>query len=233
MTIIGIITRGKYGRRLVETLRSKTGLEAIVAQLPENVPQLIDEPLQFLEKTGFNYEVFDADIIITYSLHPDLTSAIANLAANNEVKALIVPGGRSRAPVQELQKISRDSGIYIENDEICCTLRENTFTSDFTSKLGTPELEISLSEDKVSEVRVIRGAPCGSTWYMADKLKGVNVKEAPSMAGLLVQQYPCRAVRGTHGGIHESAEVHKRAVERALLDECNRQKGLQENVNTE
>ncbi|AEH60253.1 Protein of unknown function DUF166 [Methanosalsum zhilinae DSM 4017] len=233
MTVIGIITRGKYGKRLVKTLRSKTDLKSIVAQLPENAPQLIDEPLQFLEKAGFDYEVFDADIIITYSLHPDLTSAIANLAAKNGVKALIIPGGRSQAPVQELQKISRESGIYIENDEICCTLKENAFTSDFTSKLGTPELKISICEDKVSRVQVIRGAPCGSTWYMADKLKGVNVKEAPSMAGLLVQQYPCRAVRGTHGGIHESAEVHKRAVEMALLDECNLQKDFQENVNNE
>jgi hypothetical protein len=36
------------------------------------------------------------------------------------------------------------------------------------------------------------------------------------MAGLFCQQYPCRAVRGTPGGIHTSGDLHKDAMERAL-----------------
>ncbi|MFZ3149882.1 MAG: DUF166 family protein, partial [Methanothrix sp.] len=37
-----------------------------------------------------------------------------------------------------------------------------------------------------------------------------------SMTGLFCQQYPCRAVRGTPGGIHTSGDLHKDAMERAL-----------------
>jgi len=36
------------------------------------------------------------------------------------------------------------------------------------------------------------------------------------MTGLFCQQYPCRAVRGTPGGIHTSGDLHKDAMERAL-----------------
>jgi hypothetical protein len=77
-------------------------------------------------------------------------------------------------------------------------------------------LEVTINEDKVEHVKVIRGAPCGSTWHMADGLKGVSLKDAPAKAGLLIQQYPCRAVRGNKGGIHESAKLHKDAVSKLL-----------------
>jgi hypothetical protein len=52
---------------------------------------------------------------------------------------------------------------------------------------------------------------------MAEKLIGTKVEDAPAKAGLLIQQYPCRAVRGQLGGIHDSAELHKKAMERALI----------------
>jgi hypothetical protein len=51
---------------------------------------------------------------------------------------------------------------------------------------------------------------------MAKELIGTKIEDAPARAGLLIQQYPCRAVRGTLGGIHQSAEIHKDAVEKAL-----------------
>jgi hypothetical protein len=64
-------------------------------------------------------------------------------------------------------------------------------------------------------VEVLRGAPCGSTWHIAKGLVGAGIKDAPAKAGLLVQQYPCRAVRGVKGGIHKAGELHKKAVEMA------------------
>jgi hypothetical protein len=53
---------------------------------------------------------------------------------------------------------------------------------------------------------------------MAKSLVGTKIKEAPAKGGLLVQQYPCRAIRGTRGGIHKAAKLHKEAVEKALSE---------------
>jgi hypothetical protein len=53
---------------------------------------------------------------------------------------------------------------------------------------------------------------------MAKGLIGKSIDDAPAYAGLLVQHYPCRAVRGMKGGIHKAAQLHKNAVEKALKD---------------
>ncbi|MDO9517997.1 MAG: DUF166 domain-containing protein [Methanosarcinaceae archaeon] len=221
MTTIGVITRGKYGKRLIETILSQTDFKVISADIPANLPEFIEDPTLFIEKLNLNKDVFNADTIITYSLHPDLIPEIAKLAGKNGVRALIVPGGVSRAPIGELDEISKQYGMYIEVDDICCTLKPNPAAPEFTSKFGSPVLDIKTREGKIVDVNVIRGAPCGSTWKMAEKLIGTSVSNAPARAGLLIQQYPCRAVRGKLGGIHESALIHKNAVERALIDDNN------------
>ena len=114
--------------------------------------------------------------------------------------------------------IAEKYGIHIEVDEICCTLEECGVPAvdEFAKKLGKPELEVSTKDGRISSVKVLRGSPCGATWHSAEGLVGKRVEEAPSMAGLFCQQYPCRAVRGTPGGIHTSGDLHKDAMERAL-----------------
>jgi hypothetical protein len=219
MTVIGVITRGKYGHRLIETVREHSNFSIVTADLPEFVPVFIEEPDEFLEALNFDRSVFSAEIIITYSLHPDLTSAIAKLAAEAGVRSLIVPGGPSRASVTELKKISEVSGMDIEVDEICCSLEPNAFNRPFTELFGSPILKVKTKDGKITDVKVIKGAPCGSTWYMAKEIVGTEVKDAPPKAGLLIQHYPCRATRGDIGGIHESGELHKQAFIKALENE--------------
>lgn len=216
MTLIGIITRGKYGRRLIDTLQTRTDLEVVHTAVPEQLPVFIDEPEDFLKGIGINRLVFRADILISYALHPDLTAAIADMAGREGVRALIVPGGAAKAPVMELERISEKYDIYIEVEDICCTLSDAPAIAPFSSKLAGPLLELVIKEGRISEVQVIRGAPCGSTWHMAQGLIGMRIEDAPARGGLLVQQYPCRAIRGTTGGIHTSAELHKNAIEKAI-----------------
>ncbi|WP_440956955.1 DUF166 domain-containing protein [Methanosarcina sp. Mfa9] len=220
MTVIGVITRGKYGNRLIETIRKHSGFSVVSTDLPEFLPVFIEEPDEFLENLDFDLSVFSAEIVVTYSLHPDLSSAIARLAAEGGVRALIIPGGPSRASIPELEQISEKSGMSIEVDEICCTLEENPANAPFAKIFGVPVLKVKTRDGKISKVEVLKGAPCGSTWHMAEELVGVPVKDAPPKAGLIVQQYPCRAIRGEMGGIHESAELHKQALIKALEAEA-------------
>jgi hypothetical protein len=216
MTLIGVITRGKYGHRLIDTVKEHSDFSVVTADLPELVPLFIEDPDQYMEALYFDKRVFSAEIVITYSLHPDLTSSIAKLAARAGVRSLIVPGGPSRASIPELNKISEASGMDIEVHEICCTLEPNEFNRPFTDIFGSPILEVKTTGEKIVDVKVLKGAPCGSTWYMAKEIVGVPLKDAPPKAGLLIQHYPCRAARGDLGGIHESGELHKQAFIKAL-----------------
>ncbi len=219
MTVIGVITRGKYGHRLIETIKEHSNFSVVTADLPEFVPVFIEEPDEFLENLNFDRNVFSAEIVVSYALHPDLTSAIAKLAAEAGVRSLIVPGGPSRASVTELKQISEASGMDVEVDEICCTLEPNSYNRPFSEIFGSPVLKVRTENGKIAEVEVIKGAPCGSTWHMAKEIVGVPVKDAPPKAGLLIQHYPCRAERGDLGGIHESGELHKQALIKALENE--------------
>ncbi|WMW21354.1 DUF166 domain-containing protein [Methanolobus mangrovi] len=216
MTTIGVITRGKYGNRLIETIITKTEMKVVHTSVPEILPDFIDEPEEFLEELNIDRSVFDSDIVITYSLHPDLTVALAHMAGKAGLKAMIVPGGASKAPVLELENIAKQYGMLIQVEDICCTLQEKPETKELCSCLSSPVLDIDTDKGIIESVEVLCGAPCGSTWHMARELVGTKVEEAPARAGLLIQQYPCRAVRGNMGGIHESGEIHKKAVEEAL-----------------
>ena len=213
---IGIITRGKYGKRVIETIKKWTDLSVVTTGLPD-LPNFIEEPDKIVEQ--IDKSVFDVDLLMSYALHPDLNPEIAKLAGKLGVKAVIIPGGPAKAgSIEELHEISKKFDMAIEITEICCSHAhsDDATIDEFISKLGRPEYKIEVKNGKVSKVEVIRGAPCGSSFFVADQLIGLDIKEAPSKGGWYTQIYPCRASRGIKGKIHTSAEIHKKAVEDAL-----------------
>lgn len=221
MISIGVVVRGKYGRRLIENIRNNSDLRVSSIELPESLPDFIEDPHDLIERLNPDKRVFSSDLVIAYTLHPDLTPEIVRLAGENGARAVIVAGGMSKAGgCEELDELSRKYDLHIEVHEICCEIEKcgNAVVDEFASCFGRPQVRIIEKDGLISKVEVIRGAPCGSTQHMAKGLVGSNVKDAPARAGLLVQQYPCRAQRGTRGGIHKAAELHKKAVEKALRD---------------
>ncbi len=219
MISIGVITRGKYGRRLVETIKNNSDFRVTSIEFPEELPDFIENPQDFVSALNPDKSVFSNDLIIAYTLHPDLTPQIVRLAGENGARAVIIAGGEAKAGGRtELLDLSRKYNIHIEVHEICCDLEKcrNDTVSEFASCFGKPKLKITSKSGLITKVDVIRGAPCGSTWHMAGALAGIRIKDAPAKAGLLVQQYPCRALRGIKGGIHKAGELHKKAVEMAL-----------------
>jgi len=221
MISIGVITRGKYGRRLIENIESNSDFSVSSIELPESLPDFIEDPKEFIKSLKPDKKVLSSDLVIAYTLHPDLTPEIVCLAGENGAHAVIIAGGMSRAGgSEELDELSRKYDMYIEVHEICCEIggSGNDIMDRLASLFGMPEVKINIKNGIVSKVEVIRSAPCGSTQHMAKGLIGKSIEDAPAYAGLLVQQYPCRAIRGTKGGIHKAAQLHKKAVEKALSE---------------
>jgi len=216
---VGVVTRGKYGERLIETIKEHTDFEVVFTAVPEVLPSFIEDPQEFVDDLHLDERVFDVQLLILYTFHADVTPEVVRRAGVRGVQAVIIPGGIWRAgSIGELQRLSRDYNLYIEVDEICCTLEECGVEAvdEFARKLGKPELKVETKDGRITDVQVIRGSPCGSTWHSAKGLTGKTIEEGPALAGLLCQQYPCRAVRGTPGGIHTSGDLHKDSLERAL-----------------
>lgn len=217
MISIGVITRGKYGLRLIDNIRKHSEFKVSSLELPETLPDFIEDPAEFVN--GLDKSFFSNDLIITYIMHPDITPEIVRLAGQEGSKTVIIAGGQGRAGGKdELSQLSKKYGIHIEIHEICCDMgsSENNTVKEFTSVFGRPDIKVTTKDGLISNIEVIRGAPCGSTWHMAKNLIGSRIHDAPAKGGLLVQQYPCRAIRGTRGGIHKAAKLHKEAVEKAL-----------------
>ena len=149
------------------------------------------------------------------------------IARKIEPKAIIVPvdayewlpRGLERQIAEEL----RSSGFPAVFPRPFCSLGKtgNPHIDEFSVFFGIPKLSVKVEENKIERVEVLRDAPCGSTHYAAKKILGLSVDEAPSVAGLYVQAYPCLAshVRDPIVGedmIHVSATIMKKAVEKAL-----------------
>src|SRR3972149_5365785 len=219
MISIGVIARGKYGRRLIENIKHNLDFKVSSIELPGSLPDFIEYPGEFISSLKLDRKVFSSDLVIAYTLHPDLTPEIVRLAGKSGSRAVVIAGGMSRAGGrEELEKLSLEYDMHIEVHEICCEIEKcgNVVVDEFASCFGRPQVKITTKDGLILKVEVLRGAPCGSTRHMSEGLVGSSTKDAPARAGLLVQQYPCRAIRGIKGGIHKAAELHKNAVETAL-----------------
>jgi len=206
---------------MIENIISNSDFKVSSRELPESLPDFIDSPAEFINAMNLDKTFFSKDLIITYIMHPDLTPEIVRLAGENGARAVIIAGGTAKAGSgDEILNLSKKYDLHIEIHDICCDIGQsnNYIINEFASNFGKPEIEITEKNGIISNIRVIRGAPCGSTLHMAKGLEGSRIEEAPSKGGLLVQQYPCRAIRGTKGGIHKAARLHKEAVEKALKE---------------
>ncbi len=92
---------------------------------------------------------------------------------------------------------------------------------------GAPVLEVFTEKGIITEIRVIRGAPCGATGEAAKKLTGTQLKDAGEKMGLETQFF-CTAdpsgfdpVSGK-SPVHIAGELHGKAMKDAL--ERNREK---------
>ncbi len=216
---IGVITRGKYGSRLIENLRAHTDFEIVSADIQEILPEYIEHPDEYIRKLDFDECVFKVDLLISYALQPDITPVLVRMAAERGVKSAIVIGSHEKVgALDEFERISEEYGIHVHVSGVCCALTasDNPTLAEYSSKVGSPVFRVEHDGRNITKVDVLRGSPCGSTYHVAKNLVGAPIEEAPIKAGWYTQIYPCRATRGLKGNIHKSAEIHKKAMEEAL-----------------
>jgi hypothetical protein len=132
-----------------------------------------------------------------------------------------LPPGLAKQVERALQKV----GATICFPVTFCALQEkdsaDPLIQEFSRFFGAPEVEIAVESDRVKEVRVVRSAPCGSTYFVAEGLKGTKVMDAEEKSGILHHNYPCLATMNVDWQFHDTL-MHragyftKQAVNRAL-----------------
>lgn len=193
-----VFQRGDEGKRVIEGIRKHSDIDVTSFTVDKDLPQIIDNPQDFLDHD------FDADLIFDHLHHRDLSEYLVKIAKKKSIP-IIVPGANIKGAI---------------NPRICCSLALRDKIPGF-EKFGYPEFEVKVEEGTIKDIKVISGAPCGATWTAAEKVKGMKVEDAIPRIGLEVQ-YLCKAPAGydvaklKKAPLHLAGDVHKKALEKVI-----------------
>lgn len=232
-----VLQQGVYGQRIAENITKKSP-DWIVHSLtvPAIQEPIVDEPEKYLPE-----QLPQADIILHLAESPQAAQLLPAVVRGTGAGAVIasidssawIPLGLRNQLRRELEKM----GVTIVFPEPLCSIDEETvgfgdtvqpYTNDtirqFSRSYGKPILDVILSEDgKITEARVLRGSPCGSTEYTVGRVKGMDKDKAVPTAGLMCLHYPCLAsmkFEQTDNGVdtimHNSGRIFNDGLEKAL-----------------
>jgi NAD-dependent dihydropyrimidine dehydrogenase PreA subunit len=193
MLRIYILSSGKYGSRIVNNIAQMGLASGIVGihEVPDNLPEFLDEVDEFVPEN-----LPEADLILSIGLYGDINMIIPIVASKTGAKSIIVPiHDPKQIPIglqNEIESLVKDAKIVFPKP--FCTLEPvgDKYIDEFAETFGKPELEIE-ADDLIRNIKVKRGAPCGSTWFVADKLVNTPIEDAEFEAGGRYHNYPCLA----------------------------------------
>ncbi|SLM27408.1 conserved hypothetical protein [Desulfamplus magnetovallimortis] len=178
-------------------------LEITVFNIDDELPDILDDTSQWLPDS------IDADLVIDYLTHPDLSVDLAFLCQKEGVP--VVASGK------------KISGGHAITPCICCMLTHHDELGLYGRLFGAPEIKLNLKNDIIEKVEVIRGAPCGATWDAARKIEGLDVEYAKVRYGLEVQFF-CTADPASwdpiygKSPVHMAADIHSAAFRKSLKE---------------
>ncbi len=171
-----------------------------IVDIDEQLPAVIDDSGDYLP------DHIDADLVLDYLKHPDLSYDLAVLC--RQLKLPIVASGKKNNQAGAMTPAT------------CCMLPKNDILGEYGRLFGAPEINVKMNGGYVEKVEVIRGAPCGATWDAAEKVKGLSLEDAAIRFGLEVQFF-CTADPASwdpitgKSPVHIAADIHTAAFSRS------------------
>ena len=218
---IYILSSGKYGSRVVNNLAEHGLASNIVGmeEFPEDLPLFIDGFQEYIPQS-----LPPADLILAVGLSGDINMIVPEVASKTGAKSAIIPiYGPEQMPPGLQQEITESApDVRIVFPKPFCSLEPvgDAPIDEFASHFGKPVLYIK-SDKFIKKVEVLRGAPCGSTNYIARGLWSMPEDEAEIQATQKLHNYPCNASTDTDPSVgdtsmHLASYQIKEAVKRAL-----------------
>ncbi|MCL2157074.1 MAG: thymidylate synthase [Methanobrevibacter sp.] len=221
---IFIISSGEYGSKIVNGIANHGFAEKIIGihEFPpkEELPEFVDDVSEYVPE-----KVPEADLIIAVGIHGDVNMVISDVVKKANAKSVIVPIYHPQQIPIGLQneiKKSLDEEIAIVFPKPFCSLLPigDEFIDEFTTVFGKPKFEIQ-ADEIVKSVEVLRGAPCGSSWFVAENIIGTSVDDAEFEANNKLHNFPCSSsmiVDNATGDtiLHLASYKTKEAIKRTL-----------------
>jgi len=180
-----------------------------IINIAGDLPALIDDSSDYLPET------IEADLVLDYLKHQDLSDDLSLLCEKLNIP-MIASG----------KKITTGKAIC---PRTCCTLKAQEGLEDYGKLFGAPKIDLVVEADKILEIKVIKGAPCGATWLAAQKIKNMPVEKALTRFGLEVQFF-CTANPAawdpitSKSPVHVAADIHTAELKACLKKQINLKK---------
>lgn len=200
------LTQGLWGERIVANVRAESPDWQVDSwSAPRGIPLVVDDPAEFLPET-----LPETDLLLSLGETAGLAQLIPEAVAHSHAAAAIVPIDRNvslpEGLVKQLKGWLGDMGVPAVFPKPFCSLTEETYNRPplltpyddplirrFAARFGRPQVDVTVEDDRVAEVHILRQAACGCTQTIAESLRGVHVKNAPDEAALLHHHFPCLA----------------------------------------
>ncbi len=189
---------GRHKVAGIERFGSGITITEIIA-IDSFLPDFIEDPGSFLSSS------VSADLVLDYLTHPDLSHHLVRLCREKNI------------PVISSGKKNQDAITPFT----CCGLGQHKGLGAYGDQFGFPVYEVVLEGDKIMQLHVVRGAPCGATWEILTKVMGVDINEAMSLLPREIQ-YLCTAnpsrfdpISGK-SPVHYAGYVHRAALQKAI-----------------
>jgi hypothetical protein len=222
---IDIFVQGFYGNRIAENLKknSPSNWKILVYQFPKAMPIIIENPELFFPKN-----ISNCDIIISLVENPAFATLLPDLVRLTRARAIIAPVDNPfwlpQGIITQISKELNELNVQYAFPMPFCSMDSNTGLSlidEFATRFGRPELQIKLRDNIIEEIKILRGSPCGSTYYMSERISGLEKNQSAKRAGLLIQTFPCLASRSISSIskkplIHIAAHIAMGAVLKSL-----------------
>ncbi len=162
------------------------------------LPDFIEDPEEFIDAD------FTADLVLNFLKHPDLIDYLMRLCKKKGIE--LVSAGK------------KGSGF---TPFTCCGLGRNKKLGEYGETFGLPEYTVKVNNDRIVDIQVVRGAPCGATWDALREYIGCTVEDVLIRLPRQVQ-YFCSAdpsgfdpVTGK-SPVHYAGYVHIAALTKAI-----------------
>lgn len=190
-----IVSEGKYGDRAVKTIGKKFNCNFLKLNYTGDFEDIEVDKNQLKE-------IKEYDLIITYTINPDLTYALINEIYNinkrlNKDIFVIVGAWSGEGFKKQLESfgnvICPDLMCNINKDDLKDKLDKFPQLNEFLKYFGKPDITIYLENNKIKYINVLREAPCGSSSETLKEFIGKEFNEKTLKSiGLRVQHF-CRA----------------------------------------
>ncbi len=170
-----------------------------IFNLPIQLPDFIDDPEEFFS------EDFNGDLVLSFLKHPDLLHHLSTLCTQKDIP-LIASGKKCEGAITPVT---------------CCALSKNLGLGTYGEQFGIPEYEVELEGNKITKMRVKRGASCGATWQVIPRIIGLTTEAAMECIARETQ-YLCPTdpsnfdpITGK-SALHIAGNLHAKALDKAI-----------------